>query len=332
MTTELLGAPIQTAETEEAGFDPRIMSHLLKLRFIRKVAPTQEEHVGYELTAEGMQFLADYENIQYNSAESSAQTELSRFSSVKCSPQEAINALYGIGSNKSLLSEASRLVSISLLIPALNEAKNLAVLLKKLTSTVPNLDEVTVVDGRSTDGTADVATALGAMVLFQKGTGKGTALRQAFEKGHRDIVVVMDADGSNRPEEIHRLVGAVADGADIAKGSRFLEGGGSTDLTFIRKLGNKFFISLVNARWSVAYTDICYGFLAFRKEAIEKLAPLLESNHFQIETEICIKAAKLGLRVVEIPSVELKRQHGTSKLSGFRDSFRIMRTIMHELL
>jgi glycosyltransferase involved in cell wall biosynthesis len=198
---------------------------------------------------------------------------------------------------------------------------------------LPDLAEVTVVDGGSTDTTAYVATALGAKVIVQKGTGKGDALRQAFEGDHAgDILVTMDADGSNRPEEVPQLIAAIVNGADIAKGSRFLKGGGSTDLGFVRKIGNKFFLSIVNHAWSGEYTDLCYGFMAFRRDALHKLLPSLESAHFQIETEICIKARKLGLKVVEIPSVELKRRYGSSKLRGFQDSLSIAKVTLAELL
>jgi glycosyltransferase involved in cell wall biosynthesis len=157
-------------------------------------------------------------------------------------------------------------------------------------------------------------------------------MRQGFASAHTgDIIVMMDADGSNRPEEIPLLIEAVVNGADIAKGSRFLRGGGSADLTRVRKIGNKLFISMANLFWSGQYTDLCYGFLAFRKEALTQLAPLLESVHFQLETEICIKSRKLGLKVVEVPSNELKRRHGNSKLRGVNDSISIAKTVCREL-
>jgi GT2 family glycosyltransferase len=118
----------------------------------------------------------------------------------------------------------------------------------------------------------------------------------------------------------------------MAKGSRFLRGGGSRDLSLIRKIGNHLFVTLVNLVWSGRYTDLCYGFLAFRREALERLKPYLKSEHFQIETEMCIRARKLGLKVVEVPSVELKRSHGESKLSGMRDSLQILQVILREFI
>jgi glycosyltransferase involved in cell wall biosynthesis len=245
---------------------------------------------------------------------------------------ETIAFLRALTESERKTDHAIHLTRVSILIPALNEAKNLTNLLNNIQMRMPEISEIIVVEGSSMDDTAIVAATLGAKVLVQRATGKGDAMRQGFASAHTgDIIVMMDADGSNRPEEIPRLVEAVVNGADIAKGSRFLRGGGSADLTRVRKLGNKLFTSMVNLFWSGQYTDLCYGFLAFRKEALAQLAPLLESVHFQLETEICIKALKLGLKVVEIPSNELKRRHGTSKLRGFHDSFRIIKTVIQEL-
>jgi GT2 family glycosyltransferase len=332
MTVESLEEiPIQSAVAKEAEANSTILSHLLKMGFIRKIVSIDGLRAEYEVTPAGLQFIANYENIREESDERSMDTipELG-FNSDTFTSQQAIALLTSL--KLITLLEQRHMARVSLLIPALNEAKNIAVLLKNLATIVPNMAEITVVDGGSMDATVPVATALGASIILQKGTGKGDALRQAFEGEHAgDIVVIMDADGSNRPEEIPELIAAIANGADIAKGSRFLKGGGSTDLSFVRKIGNKVFISIVNHAWSGEYTDLCYGFMAFRRDAVRKLVPLLESKHFQIETEICIKARKLGLKVVEIPSIELKRVHGASKLRGFHDSLRIAKTILREL-
>jgi hypothetical protein len=321
---------IQRAELKEADVNGTIVSYLLKMGFVRKVESDDGPRVEYEVTASGLQFIADYEEVQQESDEPLRDIALDLRFNPTAFTSQAVTLLSSM-TLKTLI-EQHHMANVSLLIPALNEAKNIAVLLNKLAVILPTIAQITVVDGGSTDGTADVATALGATTILQQGTGKGDALRQAFRDNLSDeIVVVMDADGSNRPEEIPQLVAAIVKGADIAKGSRFLKGGGSTDLSYIRKMGNKLFVSLVNHAWSTEYTDLCYGFLALKLDALKRLVPLLESKHFQIETEICIKARKLGLKVVEVPSGELKRRHGDSKLRGFRDSLRIAKTILDEL-
>jgi hypothetical protein len=101
-------------------------------------------------------------------------------------------------------------------------------------------------------------------------------------------------------------------------------------MSLIRRIGNTFLVSLVNMLWSTNYTDLCYGFAAFRKDVIVKLRPLLKSRNFEIEAEVFIKLKRLGLTVVEVPSGELRRKHGKSNLHSFKDGFRILRIILAE--
>jgi len=191
---------------------------------------------------------------------------------------------------------------------------------------------VLVIDGNSLDRTVQTAKDFGANVILQNGSGKGAALREAFDHADGDFLVILDADGSMNPKEIPLLMEGFASGADIVKGSRFLQYGHTYDMTPIRRLGNTLFIFLVNLFWSANYTDLCYGFGAFTKDAIVRLNPHLKSMNFEIETEVFIKARKLGLKVVEVPSVEFRRGYGKSNLHGFRDGLLILRTIFKELV
>jgi len=219
--------------------------------------------------------------------------------------------------------------TIDVVIPTLNEA---SVIEEVLQGVSKYADRILVIDGHSVDETAEIARKLGATVIMQNGTGKGAALREAFDYIDSDIIIMIDADGSMRPEEIPVFIEAMTSGVDLVKGSRFLPGGHSEDLTFLRKVGNWTFKLLVNWLWSTRYTDLCYGFGAIKKEALRRLHPHLNSANFEIETEICIKAKKLGLKVVEVPSVEFRRRHGKSNLNTFQDGFRILRTILRELI
>jgi glycosyltransferase involved in cell wall biosynthesis len=221
---------------------------------------------------------------------------------------------------------------ITVIIPTLNEEKSIAEVIRELNQM--GCHSVLVVDGNSKDRTLEIAKELGANVVVQNGRGKGAALRQAFNHAdlNGDVIVMMDADGSMNPKEIPLLIKALDSGADLVKGSRFLPLGYSEDMNLIRRIGNRFFLLLVNWFWSANYTDLCYGFAAFRKDAIEKLRSYLKSTNFEIETEVFIKAKKLGLKVVEVPSIELRRRHGKSNLCIFRDGFRILKTIVEELV
>ncbi|MCW4024995.1 MAG: glycosyltransferase family 2 protein [Candidatus Bathyarchaeota archaeon] len=218
-------------------------------------------------------------------------------------------------------------LSIGVAIPAFNEEKNIGDVLTQLTGL--GLDNILVIDGLSADGTLKVAEKNGAKIVLQDGRGKGQAIRQVLKNEYldSDVLVLMDADGSMSPEEVPRFVAAIKDGADVVKGSRFISGGKTYDMTFLRRFGNTIMTSFVNFVCSSNYTDLCYGFVALNKKAVRALAPVLETNGFEIETEVFIKAKKLGLKVVEVPSIEYERKSGKSNLKTFRDGYKILKTI-----
>jgi glycosyltransferase involved in cell wall biosynthesis len=221
--------------------------------------------------------------------------------------------------------------AITVIIPTLNEEKTIAQLITELYNA--SFSHVIIIDGNSTDSTAQIASELGATVLSQNGRGKGNALKQAFNhKELNDWVVIIDADGSMNPEEIMSFLVHLDNGIDVVKGSRFLPGGFSEDMTLFRRVGNKLFIFLVNLLWDCKYTDLCYGYAAFKKKALIKIYPHLKSKNFEIETEMFIKAKKFGLKIKEVPSIELKRKFGKSNLNGFLDGFRILKTILNEVM
>jgi len=220
-------------------------------------------------------------------------------------------------------------MKVSVIIPTLNEAEGIGAVLQKVKEYV---DDILVIDGNSRDRTAQIAKDLGARVVLQNGKGKGAALCEAFRLVDGDLILIMDGDGSMNPTEIPLFVDALKNGADVAKGSRFVAGGNSTDLTLTRKLGNRILLFLVNLIWSTRYTDLCYGFGAFKREALQRLLPFLGSKSFEIEAEICIRSKKCGLKVAEVPSVETRRTYGKSNLKTFRDGLLIFKKVIIELL
>jgi len=221
---------------------------------------------------------------------------------------------------------------VTVIIPTLNEERSIAEVVRELNHL--GYHNVLIADGNSHDRTVEIAKELGANIMIQNGRGKGNALRQAFNHDglDGDVVVMLDADGSMNPKEIPMLIDALDSGADLVKASRFLRYGYSEDMSLIRRIGNRFFLTLVNWFWSANYTDLCYGFGAFRKDAVKKLYPYLKAKNFEIETEIFIKAKKLGLKVEEVPSIEFRRRHGKSNLNAIPDGFRILRIILAELI
>jgi glycosyltransferase involved in cell wall biosynthesis len=216
--------------------------------------------------------------------------------------------------------------SVSVVIPTLNEERNLRLVLAEL----PAEYEVVVVDGYSSDGTVETARSLrpDALVLHQRRKGKGDALARGFAAATGDIIVMLDADGSADPTEIPRFVEALVGGADFAKGSRFLAGGGSSDITWLRRFGNAVLTRSVNQIFGCTYTDLCYGYNAFWRRCLEELS--VSCDGFEVETSINVQVAKLGLAVTEVPSFERERFHGVSNLHAFRDGRRVLRTILAE--
>ncbi len=225
--------------------------------------------------------------------------------------------------------------TLTIVVPTLNEARNLPHVFAGL----PKDAELVLVDGGSTDGTVAVARELrpDVIVVQQTRKGKGNALACGFDVASGDIIVMFDADGSADATEIPRFVEALVGGADFAKGSRFMRGGGSSDITALRRGGNYLLSGLVNVLLRSGYSDLCYGYNAFWTHCLERLnlnaggpGPARWGDGFEIETLINIRVAKAKLSIVEIPSYEHPRIHGVSNLNAFSDGLRVLRTIFVE--
>jgi glycosyltransferase involved in cell wall biosynthesis len=219
----------------------------------------------------------------------------------------------------------------------MNEARNLEEVLPRL----PLDCEVVLVDGHSVDDTIEVTRRLrpDAVIVRQTRRGKGNALVCGFERATGDIVVMFDADGSADPAEISYFVKALTEGADFAKGSRFCAGGGSEDITRLRRAGNAGLNALANSMMGTRYTDLCYGYNAFWRDILGDLAlpdttlaalssgGMMWGDGFEIETVLTCRIAAANLEVTEVPSFELLRIHGLSNLNAVSDGVRVLRTI-----
>ena len=230
--------------------------------------------------------------------------------------------------------------ALSIVIPAKNEARNLPHVFAGL----PGNCEVILVDGNSTDDTVHIAQRLrpDITIIGQTREGKGNALACGFAAATGDFIVMIDADGSNDPAEIPRFIAALKIGADFAKGSRFVTGGGSLDISVLRRIGNFWLNRIVNLIYGTHYTDLCYGYNAFRRECLSVMrlnateiegcdrGAMLWGDGFEVETLINVRIAKAGLRVTEVPSFETVRHFGASNLNAFSDGLRVLRTIQAE--
>jgi hypothetical protein len=213
---------------------------------------------------------------------------------------------------------------VSVVIPTLNEVGNIAAVLEQMR----RFDDIILVDGFSEDGTVEVARSVrpDVRVLERPPRGKGDALRAGFEAATGDVIVMMDADGSMDPGEADVFVAMLNIGFDLVKGSRLACGGGSHDLTVIRWLGNRALCGLANTLFNTRWTDLCYGYVAFRRSALPRLA--LTADGFEIESQILSHAALAGLRIAEIPSVEFPRLTGSSHLNARKDGTRVLKAML----
>jgi hypothetical protein len=233
---------------------------------------------------------------------------------------------------------------VSVIVPTRNEARNLEVVLPAVAAVRPAVHEVLVVDGNSVDGTVETAVRVlpDVRVVMQTRKGKGNAMACGFAAATGDVLVMFDADGSADPQEIPAFVQALVDGADFAKGSRFVRGGGSDDITALRKTGNYGLNGVANRLFGTRYTDLCYGYNAFWADILPLLdlpgvdeppnpdGTMLWGDGFEIETVLNCRVAVAGLSISEVPSMERERMFGQTNLRTFADGTRVLRTLAAE--
>jgi glycosyltransferase involved in cell wall biosynthesis len=206
---------------------------------------------------------------------------------------------------------------ITVVIPAKNEHQTVAEVVRHCFRYAA---DVLVVDGRSTDGTADQARQAGARVIEDPGRGKGVALRLAMPHIRSPITVFLDADGSHDPADVPKLVRPIRDNeADHVSASRLT--GGSSELhggfdEFLRLAGSSFITACINWRFGVRLSDSQNGFRAIRTDVLRQLA--LTETLTTIEQELIIKTLKGGFRMTECPSHEYPRKCGRSHIRLWR--------------
>lgn len=203
---------------------------------------------------------------------------------------------------------------VALIIPALDEEQAIGTTLDGLAGQV--LAQIIVVDNGSSDRTGEVARARGAQVVAEPRRGYGQACLAgiaALERG-TGIVVFMDADGSDDPAELGRLVAPIAHGqADFVMGSRVLGEREAESLAPQQRFGNQLASLLLRALYGARCTDLG-PFRAIRRDALARLS--MRDTNFGWTTEMQIKARQQGLRVLEIPVRHRRRRGGKSKISG----------------
>lgn len=219
--------------------------------------------------------------------------------------------------------------TVSVIIPTLNEAGNLPYVLNTIPAWV---HEVILVDGRSDDDTERIARLLRSdvRVVHELKHGKGAAMRAGFQAATGEYLIALDADGSMDGVEIGAFRDALAAGADYVKGSRFCAGAGSSDITPLRRFGDWAICVLIHLLFGTRYSDATYGYVGIRANRLDSLA--IDSDGFEVETLIGIRACRARLKTSEVPCFEAHRIHGASNLSVFHDGLRILGVIVRERL
>jgi dolichol-phosphate mannosyltransferase len=220
--------------------------------------------------------------------------------------------------------------AVTAVIAAKNEAPTIADIVRRCLTVV---GAVIVVDGHSTDGTADLARSAGATTLEDANRGKGQALRTAIPHITTPITVFLDADGSHLPEDIPKIVAPILeDRADHVSASRLM--GGSSELhggwdEFCRLAGSSFITACINWRFQVRLSDSQNGFRAIRTSLLHRLG--LTGNTTTIEQEMIMRTLHVGGRMDEVPSHEYRRQHGQSHIRVWRAAPRYVYSLIRHL-
>jgi dolichol-phosphate mannosyltransferase len=212
------------------------------------------------------------------------------------------------------------------IIPTYNELQNLPLIVGRVHAARPEV-HVLIVDDGSPDGTGDLADELSLAdpdrvhVMHRAAkNGLGAAYLAGFAWGlNRQywVLVEMDADGSHAPEQLHRLLDAVDAGADVAIGSRYVEGGTVRNWPRRRLALSKTANTYSRMLLGVDIQDITAGYRAYRREVLEKIdLNAVDSKGYCFQIDLTWRAINNGFKVVEVPITFTEREHGESKMSG----------------
>jgi len=224
---------------------------------------------------------------------------------------------------------------VSVVIPVFNEEATIGNVVTRTKKTLEQLGvsyEILVVDDGSDDRSADIAQELKAHVLKKAHQGKGFALRSGFRQAKGELVVTLDADGSHQPEEIPLVLRYIRENkADFVVGSRFFNSeANKTKIPKVNRTGNKMFNYLIGYLTGVKISDSQSGFRAIKSSLIKRMK--LGSHGYEVESEMLVKALRMGARVAETPISFDQRTVGKSKLDPIRDGTRILYAIIASYL
>jgi glycosyltransferase (TIGR04182 family) len=217
-------------------------------------------------------------------------------------------------------------LKISVIIPALNEEATIAKVVRDFKKN-RKVSEVIVFDGNSRDRTRELASKAGAKVYVQNGKGKGTAMREIFERIDTDIYVLVDGDDTYPAERLDDLLKPVLENrTDMVVGTRINKSSEKGSLSGLHRFGNRIISKTIGMCFGTKLNDVTSGYRIMSRKLIKGVA--LTSSGFEIETELTIKSLLDNYRLVEIP-IKYRKRHekSSSKLSSFGDGYLIFYTI-----
>jgi glycosyltransferase involved in cell wall biosynthesis len=223
---------------------------------------------------------------------------------------------------------------ISVVVPAFNEEHTVGDIIDRLKETLREIDpnnEIIVLDDCSQDTTAEVSKGRGVMVYsFKQHMGKGYALRAGFERAKGDIIITIDSDGSNRPEELPLVLEPILQNqADLVIGSRFSGNAGTSGKKF-NAAGVRLFNSIIRVLTGAVVTDSQSGYRAMKNRVLKGLN--LRSGTYEIESEMLVKIAHRRFRICEVPVSFEQRTYGVSTLDPIFDGIKILMSIFTSYL
>ena len=223
---------------------------------------------------------------------------------------------------------------LSIVVPDYNEEHTISDVIDRLRATLQKTEfafEVIVVDDCSRDSSAGISLSKHAKVYsLKQHMGKGYALRAGFSKAKGEIIVTIDSDGSNRPEELPLLLKPILHGqADLVIGSRF-SGNAPTSGKRFNAAGVRIFNLMIRILTGAAVSDSQSGYRAMKSAVLEDLS--LKSGGYEIESEMLVKIARRGFRVAEMPVSFEQRTYGRSTLDPIVDGFKILKSIFTSYL
>jgi len=230
--------------------------------------------------------------------------------------------------------QTSRIVrhfTVDVVIPALNEAATIGMVLEEIPFSKLEdrgfVARAVVVDNGSTDGTADIAKAAGAEVIFEPQRGKGNAMRRAFSETKADYVVMLDGDATYPATHIPDMLDVLRDGHDVVIGSRLKGKRAPGSISRVNVIGNHLLTWVACVLYGRRTSDLCTGYWAFRGSALPLLH--LTARGFNLEAELFSEVARNDLRMGEVP-VNYRRRPTPTKLRALRDGWRIASMLLRK--